>query len=126
MIEPAPLEPDKPALYYSYIPAMTERSAGRRFDAVALKEIRKRLDTGACDQQEVDQIATDLLEDCVDVSTPSSGNLPWRSLTLSTSNYIAVQRRECQLTSSRDAMGLTTSSFTPVTVYRQLSHPAAL
>jgi hypothetical protein len=47
---------------------MTERSAVRRFDAVALKEIRKRLDTGACDQQEVDQIATDLLEDCVDVS----------------------------------------------------------
>jgi outer membrane murein-binding lipoprotein Lpp len=46
---------------------MTERSTVRRFDAGTLKEIRKRLDTGACSQAEIDQIATDLLEDCVDV-----------------------------------------------------------
>lgn len=60
-------DPDHPALYYSYIPAMAERHQMRRFDAMALKDLRKRLDSGALEQHEVDQIATDLLEDCVDV-----------------------------------------------------------
>lgn len=65
---------EKPALYYSYIPVLPERSQYRRFDSAGLKDIRKRLDGPYCDQAEIDQITTDLMEDCVMLSSDYIGN----------------------------------------------------
>jgi protein JSN1 len=59
---------EKSALYYSYIPVVPDRSHYRKFDTVALKDIRRRLDGGYCAPEEVDQVAQDLMEDCVVVS----------------------------------------------------------
>ena len=56
---------EKSALYYSYIPVVPDRSHYRKFDTVALKDIRRRLDGGYCAPEEVDQIAQDLMDDCV-------------------------------------------------------------
>lgn len=67
-------QPEKPALYYSYIPVLPERQQFRRFDSLGLKEIRKRLDGQFCDQDEVDRITSDIMEDSVMLSSDYIGN----------------------------------------------------
>lgn len=39
----------------------------RRFDTGKLKEVRKKLDSGQCRQDEIDEITKDLMEDCAEV-----------------------------------------------------------
>lgn len=63
-----------PVNYYTSIPVIGDRQNMRRFDVARLREIRKRLDSGAASQEDVDAIATDLLEDCADLSSDYIGN----------------------------------------------------
>jgi protein JSN1 len=39
----------------------------RRFDSALLKELRNRLDSGECSQDEIDGITHDLLDECAEV-----------------------------------------------------------
>lgn len=39
----------------------------RKFDTGKLKEVRKKLDSGQCRQDEIDEITKDLMEDCAEV-----------------------------------------------------------
>lgn len=57
-----------PATYYTSIPLVTDRPQ-KRYDSVRLKELRKRLDAGLVSQEEVDALATELLEDSPGVSS---------------------------------------------------------
>lgn len=66
------LDADKHALYYSYIPVVPERPQLRRFDASGLKQIRQRLEANFCSQDEIDQITSDMMDDCVVVSQVST------------------------------------------------------
>ena len=52
--------------YFMSIPAIGDR-ATRRFDSARLKDIRKRLDSGLCEQDELDRITVDLLDECAEV-----------------------------------------------------------
>lgn len=65
---------DKHALYYSYIPASQERPQLRRFDPSGLKQIRQRLDANFCSPEEIDQITSDMIEDCVVLASDYLGN----------------------------------------------------
>jgi protein JSN1 len=60
-------EPRPPSTYYMSIPVIQERAV-RRFDSTRLKDLRKRLDSGVCEQEEIDAITLDLMEDCAEVS----------------------------------------------------------
>lgn len=64
-----------PTQYYTSIPIIGgDRHNLRRFDVARLREIRKRLDSGAASQEDVDNIARDLLEDCAELSSDYIGN----------------------------------------------------
>lgn len=39
----------------------------RRFDTGKLKDVRKKLDSGQCRQDEIDEITKDLMNDCAEV-----------------------------------------------------------
>lgn len=60
------LDARPPATYYTSIPPPADRSM-RRFDTGKLKEVRKKLDSGQCRQDEIDEITKDLMEDCAEV-----------------------------------------------------------
>lgn len=61
------IESRPPTTYYTSIPVIQDRPI-RRFDSARLKDLRKRLDTGMCEQEEIDQITVDLMDDCAEVS----------------------------------------------------------
>ncbi|KAJ9107834.1 hypothetical protein QFC19_002740 [Naganishia cerealis] len=65
---------EKHALYYSYIPASPDRPQLRRFDPSGLKQIRQRLEANFCSPEEIDQITSDMLEDCVVLASDYLGN----------------------------------------------------
>ena len=60
-------EPRAQTNYYTSIPVIADRST-RRFDSVRLKDLRKRLDSGQCSQDEIDQVTHDLLDESAEVS----------------------------------------------------------
>ena len=49
-------------MYYTVIPLVSERPNNRRWDASKLRELRKRLDSGALSTEEIDQVAADFLD----------------------------------------------------------------
>lgn len=63
-----------PTTYYTSVPMIGDRQSMRRFDVARLREIRKRLDSGAATQEEVDTITRDLLEDCAELASDYIGN----------------------------------------------------
>ncbi|WWD16333.1 hypothetical protein CI109_100759 [Kwoniella shandongensis] len=62
-----------PTTYYTSIPVIGDRPT-RRFDSNRLKELRKKLDSGQCGQEELDAITVELMEDCAELSSDYIGN----------------------------------------------------
>lgn len=56
------------------IPPIPEASATRMYDAPRLRDIRKRIDNGACGLQEIEQIAIDMLPEIAELSSDYLGN----------------------------------------------------
>ncbi|KIX06510.1 uncharacterized protein Z518_04486 [Rhinocladiella mackenziei CBS 650.93] len=56
------------------IPAIPEPSPTRMYDAPRLRDIRKRIDNGACGLQEIEQIAIDMLPEIAELSSDYLGN----------------------------------------------------
>ena len=64
-----------PTMYYTSIPLVSERPNNRRWDASKLRELRKRLDSGALSTEEIDQVAADFLDgEIVDLASDWLGN----------------------------------------------------
>ncbi|KDQ12381.1 hypothetical protein BOTBODRAFT_67568 [Botryobasidium botryosum FD-172 SS1] len=64
-----------PTMYYTTIPLVAERAHNRRWDASKLRELRKRLDSGACSTDEIDEVAKDFLDgEIVDLASDWLGN----------------------------------------------------
>ena len=62
-------------MYYTSIPAVTDRPHPRRWDASKLRELRKRLDSGLMSSDEVDDVAADFLDgEIVDLASDWLGN----------------------------------------------------
>ncbi|KAF9975235.1 hypothetical protein BGZ73_001171, partial [Actinomortierella ambigua] len=64
----------EPISYYSSIPAVPEPSPRRRLDAPRLREIRKRLDSGHCTVKEVDALASECMDEIVELCSDYIGN----------------------------------------------------
>lgn len=60
--------------YYTTVPVVPESSANRKYDASKLRDIRKRLDNGHCPPHEVEALAGDMLDECVELSSDYIGN----------------------------------------------------
>jgi protein JSN1 len=58
-----------PASYYSTVPVINDRNVHRRFDAAKLREVKKRLDSPLATVADFDDVANDVMEDCVDLSS---------------------------------------------------------
>jgi protein JSN1 len=67
--------------YYDIIPIIPDRLGARRPDVARLRDLRKRLDSNQCSQEEIDDITRDLLDDCAmvcfmsglaDISSPAT------------------------------------------------------
>jgi len=58
----------------SEIPPTPEPSPTRLYDAPKLRDIRKRIDNGACGLQEIEQIAIDMLPEIAELSSDYLGN----------------------------------------------------
>lgn len=56
------------------IPSIPEPSPTRMYDAPRLRDIRKRIDNGACGLQEIEQIAIDMLPEIAELSSDYLGN----------------------------------------------------
>lgn len=56
------------------IPPIPEPSPSRMYDAPRLRDIRKRIDNGAYNLQEIEQIAVDILPEIVELSSDYLGN----------------------------------------------------
>lgn len=56
------------------IPPIPEPSATRMYDAPRLRDIRKRIDNGACGLQEIEQTAIDMLPEIAELSSDYLGN----------------------------------------------------
>ena len=56
-----------PVTYYTSITNVLERPS-RRFDAALLKDVRRRLDSGQCSQEEIDELTIDMTEEAAEVS----------------------------------------------------------
>ncbi|KAI9284735.1 hypothetical protein BC943DRAFT_325493 [Umbelopsis sp. AD052] len=63
-----------PVTYYPTIPTVVESGAGRKIDPVRLRDFRKRLDGGNVTFKEVEDIATDCMDDIVDLCSDYLGN----------------------------------------------------
>lgn len=64
-----------PMAYYTTIPVAAERTNSRRWDASKLRELRKRLDSGSCTIEEIDDVASDFLDgEIVDLASDWLGN----------------------------------------------------
>ena len=62
-------------MYYTTIPLVSERPHNRRWDASKLRELRKRLDSGSCTIEEIDDVASDFLDgEIVDLASDWLGN----------------------------------------------------
>ncbi|KAG8967296.1 hypothetical protein FRC03_010235 [Tulasnella sp. 419] len=64
-----------PSMYYSSIPTVSERVQNRRWDASRLRELRKRMDSGACSNDEIDMIASNFMDgEIVELASDWLGN----------------------------------------------------
>ncbi|GJJ12180.1 hypothetical protein Clacol_006421 [Clathrus columnatus] len=64
-----------PSMYYTTIPAVSDKQQNRKWDAARLRELRKRLDSGSMSSEEVDEIARDLLDgELVELASDWLGN----------------------------------------------------
>ncbi|CAG8710757.1 3709_t:CDS:2 [Gigaspora margarita] len=63
-----------PTTYFTSIPPVGDPNPNRKPDASRLREIRKRLDSGHCSAKEVEAIASEVLEECVELSSDYIGN----------------------------------------------------
>ncbi|KAG9050780.1 hypothetical protein FS837_002336 [Tulasnella sp. UAMH 9824] len=64
-----------PAMYYTTIPQVTERGNTRQWDATKLREFRKRIDSGTCSLEEVDQVAKSYMDgEIVELASDWLGN----------------------------------------------------
>lgn len=57
------------ATYFTSIPPVGDPNPNRKPDASRLREIRKRLDSGHCSAKEVEAIAAEVLDECVELSS---------------------------------------------------------
>ena len=57
------------ATYIPSIPPVGDPNPNRKPDASRLREIRKRLDSGHCSAKEVEAIAAEVLDECVELSS---------------------------------------------------------
>ncbi|KEF58031.1 uncharacterized protein A1O9_05954 [Exophiala aquamarina CBS 119918] len=76
------------------IPSIPESSTARMFDAPRLRDIRKRIDNGACGLQEIEQIAIDMLPEIAELSSDYLGNTVVQKLF----EYCSEQTKEQMLT----------------------------
>jgi protein JSN1 len=76
------------------IPPIPEPSATRMYDAPRLRDIRKRIDNGACGLQEIEQIAVDMLPEIAELSSDYLGNTVVQKLF----EYCSEQTKEQMLT----------------------------
>ncbi|EXJ64234.1 hypothetical protein A1O7_00570 [Cladophialophora yegresii CBS 114405] len=76
------------------IPPIPEPSATRMYDAPRLRDIRKRIDNGACGLQEIEQIAIDMLPEIAELSSDYLGNTVVQKLF----EYCSEQTKEQMLT----------------------------
>lgn len=60
--------------FESEIPLVPEPSPDRVYDAPTLREVRKKVDSGQCSQEEVEEIAVDLLDEIAELSSDYVGN----------------------------------------------------
>ncbi|RUS12683.1 armadillo-type protein, partial [Endogone sp. FLAS-F59071] len=63
-----------PISYYASIPPIPEPNPNRRLDASRLREIRKRLDNGHATPKEVESIAAECMDECVELCSDYIGN----------------------------------------------------
>ncbi|CAG8517082.1 10778_t:CDS:2 [Ambispora gerdemannii] len=63
-----------PTNYFTSIPPVRDPNPNRKPDASRLREIRKRLDSGHCLAKEVEALASEVLEECVELSSDYIGN----------------------------------------------------
>ena len=64
-----------PTMYYTSIPAVTDRPHPRRWDASKLRELRKRLDASTITVEEIDTVSADFLDgEIVDLASDWLGN----------------------------------------------------
>ncbi|CAI2168392.1 9318_t:CDS:2 [Funneliformis geosporum] len=63
-----------PTTYFTSIPPVGDPNPNRKPDASRLREIRKRLDSGHCAAKEVEAIAAEVLDECVELSSDYIGN----------------------------------------------------
>ncbi|PKK72445.1 hypothetical protein RhiirC2_742692 [Rhizophagus irregularis] len=68
------LENRPAATYFTSIPPVGDPNPNRKPDASRLREIRKRLDSGHCSAKEVEAIAAEVLDECVELSSDYIGN----------------------------------------------------
>lgn len=59
-----------PVTYYTSIANTLERPS-RRFDAAMLKEVRRRLDSGQCSQEDIDELTVDMTDEAAEVRDSS-------------------------------------------------------
>ncbi|KIR68730.1 pumilio domain-containing protein c [Cryptococcus bacillisporus CA1873] len=82
-----------PAAYYTAIPPLPDRSM-RRFDTGKLKDVRKKLDSGQCRQDEIDEITKDLMNDCAELASDFIGNTIIQKLFERTSHALRIAMLE--------------------------------
>ncbi|KAG9017142.1 hypothetical protein FRB90_001617 [Tulasnella sp. 427] len=64
-----------PAMYYTTIPQISERGNTRQWDATKLREFRKRIDSGTCSLEEIDQVARSYMDgEIVELASDWLGN----------------------------------------------------
>lgn len=62
-------------MYYTTIPQVTERGNARQWDPTKLREFRKRIDSGTCSLEEVDQVAKSHMDgEIVELASDWLGN----------------------------------------------------
>ncbi|EXJ85511.1 hypothetical protein A1O1_05875 [Capronia coronata CBS 617.96] len=76
------------------IPPVPEPSPTRIYDAPRLRDIRKRIDNGACGLQEIEQIAIDMLPEIAELASDYLGNTVVQKLF----EYCSEQTKEQMLT----------------------------
>ncbi|KIW95842.1 uncharacterized protein Z519_02906 [Cladophialophora bantiana CBS 173.52] len=76
------------------IAPIPEPSSTRMYDAPRLRDIRKRIDNGACGLQEIEQIAIDMLPEIAELSSDYLGNTVVQKLF----EYCSEQTKEQMLT----------------------------
>lgn len=57
------------SLYFDSIPAVPELGPNRKFDAVRLREMRKRMDSATDTQEEAESVALECMDDIAEISS---------------------------------------------------------